>query len=111
MKPRKKKTTQQKRKKLKIKEVFSLLVSILAITTGWVFFTWQRLQIVRLENRISVGLKTIREFEDNNRKLKLRRAAFRSLARITDQAERELGMTVMEKNQLVVLDKSWDHQR
>lgn len=109
MKYQRSKTVSRKKKKFIMKDFFSFLISILILTLVWIFFTWQRLQIVWLENQISEGKKTIRQMEDHNRNLKLRRAAFCSLARVTDRVEKELGMTVMEKDQLIELDKTWSN--
>jgi cell division protein FtsL len=108
MRSRRKSRVKQKGKKLRITEAFSLFGLILAITAVWIFFTWQRLQIVWLKNQITASLKTARQLEDTNRNLKLRRAAFRSLARVTQRAEVELGMRVVEKDQLIMLDESWE---
>ena len=93
-----------------MKEVLSLLTSVLIITAAGIFLLWQRLQIVRLENQTSQSLKTIRHLEDTNGKLKFQRAALRSLAHVTKQAEKELGMMVLEKDQLIVLNESWEKQ-
>jgi len=109
MKFQQSRTVSRKRKKFRMKEFFSYLASFLILIAVWIFFTWQRLQIVWLENQISGGLKTIRQMEDSNRNLKLRRAAFRSLARVTSRVEKELGMAVMEKDQLIELDRTWSN--
>jgi hypothetical protein len=93
-----------------MREIFSFLVSVLIITSVWILFTWQRLQVVWLENRICEGLQTIRELEDTKRSFTLRRAALRSLARVTHRAENELGMAVVDKDRLIVLDGSWDNR-
>jgi cell division protein FtsL len=90
---------------LTMREFFSFLASVLVVMAALILFTWQRLQVVWLENRISEGLKNIRVLEDSNRNLKLRRAAFRSLARVTRRAENEFGMAVIEKGSFIVLDE------
>ncbi len=98
----------RKDKTFRMKEFFSFIASVLIVTAIWILFTWQRLQVVWLGNQVSAGLKTIRQLEDTNRSLKLRRAAFRSLAHVTHRASKELGMGVVEKDQLIVLDERWD---
>lgn len=98
----------RKDKTIRVKEFFSFIVSVLIVTAVWILFTWQRLQVVWLGNQVSAGLKTIRQLEDTNRSLKLRRAGFRSLSHVTHRASKELGMGVVLKGQLVVLDERWD---
>lgn len=97
-------------KKVRGREISSFLVSALIITSVWILFTWQRLQVVWLENRIRQGLLTIRELEDTNRSFTLRRAALSSLAHVTSRAENELGMAVVDKDRLIILDGSWDNR-
>lgn len=93
-----------------MKEVFSLFTSVLIITAAWLFFLWQRLQVVQLDNQISASMKITRQLEDTNRKLKFQRATLRSLANVAQTAGKELGMTVLKKDQLIVLNGSWENQ-
>lgn len=76
--------------------LFRIFIICLFIVAPMLFYSWQRMAIIRYGYRIEESRKEAERFKDMNMKLKLEKARLSSLERIEKEASRKLNMSTVE---------------
>ncbi|MGB4598565.1 MAG: cell division protein FtsL [Trichlorobacter sp.] len=80
-----------------------LMICMVLLTIVSIFHVWSRFRLVELNLQISEAVREMKELEQQQKRLKLEAASLRTSARIETIAKRDLGMTVPQEQQVVVV--------
>jgi cell division protein FtsL len=80
-----------------------LILLVLFLIAGSLFYVWSRIQVIQLGYEISNGLKEGRGLAEANKKLRLEIATLKSYARIEKIAVEELRMGKPKPDQVIVI--------
>lgn len=87
------------------RDLFSLLVLVAVLVAGLVLYAWPHLQM-RQTGMATERMNRERErLLEQNRKLRLEKAALENLRRVESIATRELGMATPAPDRLIVIEK------
>lgn len=87
------------------RDLFSLLVLVAVLVVGLVLYAWPHLQI-RQTGMATERMNRERErLAEQNRKLRLEKAALENLRRVEAIATRELGMSTPAPERVIVVEK------
>lgn len=83
--------------------IFFILLLLLFLISGSLFYVWSRIQVIQLGYEISSALKEERAFTEANKRLRLEIATLKSYARIEKIAVEELRMAKPKPDQVIVI--------
>ena len=83
--------------------IFLLLILLLFLIAGSLFYVWSRIQVIQLGYEISNALKEERALAELNKRLRLEIATLKSYTRIEKFAVEELRMTKPKPDQVIVI--------
>jgi len=80
-----------------------LMICMMLLTVVSVFHVWSRFKLVDLNLQISETSRLLKESEQEQKRLKLEVASFRTPSRIESIAKNELGMALPTEQQVVLV--------
>ncbi len=80
-----------------------LMICMLLLTVVSIFHVWSRFRVVELNLQLSDATKQMKALEQEQLRLSLEAESLRTPARIETIAKRDLGMTVPQEQQVVVV--------
>ena len=80
-----------------------LILALLFLIGGSLFYVWSRIQVIQLGYEISNALKAERTLTEENKKLRVEIATLKSYARIEKLAVEELRMAKPKPEQVIVI--------
>lgn len=80
-----------------------LMICMVLLTIVSIFHVWSRFRLVELNLQIGEASRQMKELEQQQKQLKLEAESLRTPARIETIAKRDLGMTVPQEQQVVVV--------
>jgi cell division protein FtsL len=80
-----------------------LMVCMVLLTMVSIFHVWSRFRLIELNLQISDASKQMKELEQQQKQLKLEAAALKTPARIETIAKQELGMTIPQDQQVILV--------
>jgi cell division protein FtsL len=80
-----------------------MMICMVLLTIVSVFHVWSRFKLVDLNLQISEASRTLKETEQEQKRLKLEAASLRTPARIETIAKGELGMALPTEQQVVLV--------
>ncbi len=80
-----------------------LMICMILLTVVSVFHVWSRFKLVDLNLQISESSRLLKETEQEQKRLKLEVASFRTPSRIESIAKNELGMALPTEQQVVLV--------
>jgi len=83
--------------------IFFLILLLLFLISGSLFYVWSRIQVIQLGYEISNALKEERALAEANKRLRLEIATLKSYARIEKFAVEELRMAKPKPDQVIVI--------
>jgi len=83
--------------------ILLLLILLLFLITGSLFYVWSRIQVIQLGYEISTALRGERALAESNKRLRLEIATLKSYTRIERFAVEELGMIKPKSDQVIVI--------
>jgi len=83
--------------------ILFLLILLLFLIGGSLFYVWSRIQVIQLGYEISNALKEERALAESNKRLRLEIATLKSYSRIEKFAVEELRMTKPKPDQVIVI--------
>jgi len=83
--------------------IFFLILLLLFLIMGSLFYVWSRIQVIQLGYEISNALKEERALAEANKRLRLEIATLKSYARIEKFAVEELRMAKPKPDQVIVI--------
>ncbi|MGD9300976.1 MAG: septum formation initiator family protein [Desulfobacterales bacterium] len=93
----------KKRKQRNLKVIIACLVLMFAFMTELLFYTWCRVQFVRVKYEIAEQTKRIRKLAAMQDNLKIELARLKSPQRITKIARTQLGLVTPTPRQTIVI--------
>jgi cell division protein FtsL len=99
-------TDQKRRSKptgVKPNLLIPVILFLLFIIGGSLFYVWSRIQVIQLGYEISSALKEERTLTEENKKLRVEIATLKSYARIEKLAVEELRMVKPKPDQVIVI--------
>ena len=93
----------KKRKQRNLKVIITCLVLMFAFMTELLFYTWCRVQFVRVKYEIAEQTKRIRKLSTMQDNLKIELARLKSPQRITKIARTQLGLVTPTPKQTIVI--------
>jgi cell division protein FtsL len=85
-------------------DIFKFLMScMILLTIVSVFHVWSRFKLVDLNLQISEASRTLKETEQEQKRLKLEAASLRTPGRVETIAKNELGMALPTEQQVVLV--------
>jgi cell division protein FtsL len=83
--------------------ILLLILLLLFLMTGSLFYVWSRIQMIQVGYEISNALKEERALVEANKRLRLEIATLKSDTRIEKIAVEELGMAKPKPDQVIVI--------
>lgn len=80
-----------------------VMICMVLLTVVSIFHVWSRFKLVDLNLQISEASRTLKETEQEQKRLKLEAASLRTPARIETIAKSELGMALPTEQQVVLV--------
>jgi cell division protein FtsL len=83
--------------------ILLLIILLLFLIGGSLFYVWSRIQVIQLGYKISNALKEERALAEANKRLRLEIATLKSYTRIEKFAVEELRMTKPKPDQVIMI--------
>ncbi len=80
-----------------------LMIFMILLTVVSIFHVWSRFRLIELNLQIGDAGRQMKELEQEQRRLRLEAESLRTPARIEAIAKKDLGMTIPQNNQVVMV--------
>lgn len=80
-----------------------LMICMLLLTVVSIFHVWSRFRLIELNLQIGEAAKQMRDLEQEQKQLKLEAESLKTPARIETIAKRDLGMTIPQEQQVILV--------
>jgi cell division protein FtsL len=80
-----------------------LMIFMLLLTVVSIFHVWSRFHLIELNLQIAEASKNLKEMEQEQKRMKLEAEALKTPARIEAIAKQDLGMTVPQDQQIILV--------
>jgi cell division protein FtsL len=80
-----------------------LMICMLLLTVVSVFHVWSRFRLIELNLQIGEASRLMKDMEQEQKRLKLEAEALKTPARIEAIAKRDLGMTIPQDQQIILV--------
>lgn len=80
-----------------------LMICMILLTIVSIFHVWSRFRLIELNLQVSEASRTLKNLEQEQKRLQLEAASLKTPARVETIAKRDLGMTVPREEQIILV--------